>query len=255
MTPVTVNATVLSRQAIATGAVEMVLEVGEGLDITFGQFAQVHSPAQGVLLPRPISVADYVGDKLTLIIQPKGEGTQALCKMKAGDSTKVLLPLGKTFELPDTAREVWLVGGGLGVAPLYYAARRWAGQGRTVRTFAGYRGAEFAYYQEQFSAFGGLDIATDDGGLGTKGYVHELVLAAMAQGEPDAVVSCGPTPMIRALQGAMAGFPHIPAWVSMEQRMACGYGVCRVCVCKTKSGAYPRVCADGPVFPLAEVEV
>nr|MDD6336143.1 dihydroorotate dehydrogenase electron transfer subunit [bacterium] len=256
------RACVLSAEEISRGIFRLRLRMDEpDMPVGPGQFVQIASPSPKAFLRRPISISDWDENThvLELIIQQKGEGTRALCAMKPGDETGVLWPLGRGYSLPEGAKSLWLAGGGVGVAPLYLCARQARQRGMQVEAFLGFRSAAYAYDIEKLTALGvSLHLISDDGTLGEKGYVHQAVSRALENSRPDALFTCGPPRMLEALQQTvMAQAPGLYAQASLEERMGCGYGVCRVCACKVEHDGRVqtlRACADGPVFPLQEVK-
>lgn len=224
-----------------------------------GQFVHLKAPGgQDLLMRRPISLysADAGTGTISFIIQQKGEGTARLCHVKPGEAMDALGPLGRGFWLPQGAKRVAVVGGGIGVAPLRLVLEHHPEV--QFDSFMGFRNADCAYGLEAFAALSeNLYCASDDGSLGTQGFVTDLLKRQMQQVAYDAVLSCGPKPMFQALARVMAAYPDIPCQVSLEERMGCGIGGCYVCSCKIKEGDawhYRRVCKDGPVFDLGEVD-
>ncbi|NLG37363.1 MAG: dihydroorotate dehydrogenase electron transfer subunit [Clostridiales bacterium] len=221
-----------------------------------GQFVHVAVPGGDLLLRRPISLydVDRTAGVFRLIVQQKGEGTARLCALAPGAKLDLLGPLGRGFTLPAGARRVALAGGGIGAAPLCYCLRKWPGV--EFEMFVGFRGAQYAYGLHEFGARSRLYAASDDGSLGQKGFVTELLAQRLEQQSFDAVLACGPLPMLRALARVMAAHPDIPCQISLEERMGCGVGACRVCACRIREAGeerYMRVCRDGPVFPIEKV--
>jgi len=221
-----------------------------------GQFAHLKVPgATAHLLRRPISImdADKAAKTLTLMIQPKGEGTQLICALQAGDELEMIAPLGHGFE-PGEAAHIWAMGGGVGVAPMVYACKQFS-KNAEVTSIMGYR-TEKQIFSENILSWVSRDliICTDDGTVGVHGTVIDG--AKTLEGKPDLIIACGPTPMLKAVQ-QFALENDIPCQLSLEQRMGCGYGACLTCSCKTKDADghedHARVCADGPVFNAAEV--
>ena len=224
-----------------------------------GQFVHLKAPGgEDLLMRRPISLytADVGTGTVSFIIQRKGEGTARLCAVKPGDTVDALGPLGRGFHVPQDARRVAVVGGGIGVAPLRLVLERY--REATFDSFVGFRNANCAYGLEVFTALShSLYCASDDGSLGTRGFVTDLLAKEMDQQPYDLVLACGPKPMFQALARVMEGHPDIPCQVSLEERMGCGIGGCYVCSCKIREGNawhYRRVCKDGPVFELREVD-
>jgi len=215
-----------------------------------GQFA--HIAARGVFLRRPISIAGYDGDnrRVRFIVRNAGQGTEAITSLCSGDFTKALIPLGNPFPMEITnGANVWIVGGGIGAAPLLYAAGNIyaAGNASGIKSFLGFRDAQDIFGERELSAFG--EVLTD-----TSGFVTELVRNALAASRPDVVFSCGPSPMMASLQKICLE-ENINAYVSLEARMGCGVGACLVCNCQVSAEPteYLRACKDGPVFDIAEV--
>ncbi len=240
---------VVSNNEVAKDIYEMVLE---GTIVSFiqssGQFLHVKMPSDHLLLRRPISIAAYDEKTCTLLYRVVGAGTLEMSEVKAGDTINVLGPLGQGFkidQLPEQS-EVLLVGGGIGVAPLYQLARLLHEANHTVTSVLGFADKDDVYYKEQFEALGKVIITTDDGSMGVKGHVGHG-----AQGiTPEAVFACGPTPLLKFVQNQYADLDHV--YLSLEERMACGIGACHACDTKKKD---KRVCKDGPVFHRDEVEL
>ena len=225
-----------------------------------GQFLHLKVPnATQLLLRRPISIhsVEREAHMVTLIYALKGEGTRAMALLEEGTELSAVGPLGNGFPVEDCGGELWLLGGGIGVAPLLTAAQAAQKQGKQVRAFLGWRSVQQVYGVEEFRRAGcELSLFTDDGTFGEQGFAVGALLEALKARRPSAVLACGPLPMFRALKGGMP--EGVPCYVSLEERMACGVGACLGCNCKVKAEneagwTYKRVCADGPVFPLEEV--
>jgi dihydroorotate dehydrogenase electron transfer subunit len=224
-----------------------------------GQFLHLRCGATAdPLLRRPLSIhdVDRVAGLVTLLYRVVGRGTALLATRKPGpDRVNILGPLGRGFEVPPEHRRVALVGGGLGVAPLFFLARELAAAGREVIVFHGARTTG----ELELVNFGLLPVesasATDDGSVGYAGSVVELFGQAAAELKMDWVCAAGPTGMLRALAGELRRL-NLPGEVSLEGRMGCGIGVCVCCNCRIgtrERWTYRRVCADGPVFSAEEV--
>ena len=210
-----------------------------------GQFVNLELP--GKFLRRPISVCDWTETGLTLLVKEVGAGTRELVRLPAGTRLDVLTGLGNGFALPPAEENAVLVGGGVGAAPLAGLARRMLEAGQTPLLVLGFRSKQDAFYLKEFAALG-LEVraATEDGSLGTKGFVTDVL-----NGLPDCryVLACGPTPMLRAVHA----LPQITGGqFSFEARMACGFGACVGCTIETKNGLR-RVCKDGPVFHKEDI--
>ena len=213
-----------------------------------GQFVHVKC-GEGLLLRRPISICDAGTGRLRIAFQVRGTGTLWLSEREVGETLDVLGPLGTGFQLP-TSGKVLLAGGGIGTAPLLFAAKS-VSVGAVAAL--GFRTGERAILIEDFAQAGvAVKVASEDGTLGVPGTVDQVVRRCLQEGTYSAVLACGPTPMLRAISRVAAG-EGTPCQVSLEERMACGIGACLTCSCKV-NGHYRRACKDGPVFPSEEVE-
>ncbi len=241
-------ASVADARDIAAELVELVLELPGGLpeEIAPGQCAHLKVPGDDArLLRRPISVYSMKDGLLHLAVQPKGEGTKRIVSVKKGDALDLIFPFGKGFHA-DAAKEIWLVGGGVGVAPMRCCAEGFSG--RVSKAYFGYRTAKHIYAAKECEAAGAqVFVCTDDGSAGEHGLVTAPLLRDLEKGKPDVIMACGPTPMLRAVQG-IAKEHGVKLKLSLEQRMGCGVGACLVCACAAAWDGYFRVCADGPVF-------
>ena len=222
-----------------------------------GSFVQVAVPERGrFFLRRPFSIHDCDENTLDLLIVELGEGTQALRRLSAGDTVSFYGPLGHGFPVVE-GRRVLAIGGGVGLAPLYfYGFRTMGGCGDAYRLLYGARtsGDLFLDHVTQLRSRG-VSLATDDGSHGFKGNVVELAELELEREEVDVVFSCGPTVMMKAVQ-TMTARRGIPHFVSLENRMACALGACRACVVPTRlngDSPYRTVCHDGPVFDGADL--
>ncbi len=225
----------------------LTLEAGELARTTRpGQFVNIRC-GEGLLLRRPISVCDMEGSLLTVVFQVKGEGTQWLSRRQAGEELDVLGPLGHGYDIP--RGKILVVGGGIGVPPMLYAAKCC----QEADACVGFRSADNAILLEELNAVcGKVMIASDDGTLGVHGFVDALVRQALSEDSYSAVFACGPRPMLKSVARA-AKEGNTPCFVSMEERMGCGIGACLVCACSV-GGHYRHVCKDGPVFNAEEVD-
>ena len=230
-----------------------------------GQFVHVRVPAlDASSMRRPVSVcdADPAAGVLTLVFKIVGRGTAALATVREGDRIDLMGPLGNGFPLPPAGAEVLLVGGGYGVAPLYFLARSLRARAG-VHLFVGGRTKDDLLLLDDFRALG-ADVrpATDDGSLGTKGLVTAPLDAFLdARGgvgpatPPPVLYACGPAPMLRAIDERAQAL-GADAWLSLDRRMLCGVGACLGCTQVVRDGdatATVRVCADGPVFPRGRI--
>lgn len=203
-------------------------------------------------LRRPISIAacDIAAEKLTIIYRVVGDGTKWLSAQGPGANIDVMGPLGKGFPLLNAASKVLVVGGGVGIPPLYQLSRELAKGGHQLQMVLGFRDASDAFWVEEFGQFGRVTVCTEDGSLGTKGFVTAAIDASAGW---TTLYACGPKPMLKALKSQFASV-QIQGFVSLEERMACGVGACWGCTCQTSDGLdTKRICKDGPVFPWEEV--
>lgn len=210
-----------------------------------GQFYMVRARGQQEpLLARPISIHDTSGDIVRFLYQVRGRGTDVLSKLKVHDSVTLTGPLGHGFQTAQLHGNVAVVTGGIGIAPVLYLVRLLTHCRVTV--IAGFRGYPYAV-TDLLDVGVKVRIATEDGSAGTKGLSTDL----LDPKEWDAVLTCGPTPMM-ARVAYLCAQGGVPCQASLEARMACGVGACLVCTCPTITGN-KRVCSDGPVLDAAEV--
>ena len=229
-----------------TGDVWELILTGDTSAITApGQFVNLELP--GKFLRRPISVCDWGPKSLTLLVKEAGGGTRELVRLPAGTELDTLSGLGNGFDLSAVPEGAVLVGGGIGAAPLAGLARHMLERGQRPAAVLGFRSKEDAFYTEKFAALGlEVHIATEDGSLGTKGFVTDVLNSLP---ECRYVLACGPTPMLNAVHV----LPRLTGGqFSFEARMACGFGACVGCTIETKAGLR-RVCRDGPVFRKEEI--
>ncbi|MBQ1371621.1 MAG: dihydroorotate dehydrogenase electron transfer subunit [Oscillospiraceae bacterium] len=234
--------TVFRQQALTDSVMELQLR-GDCSAITCpGQF--VNLQLEGLYLRRPISVCNLEGNLLTLIYKIVGKGTALLSKMQPGQSLPVLTGLGNGYDLDRAGEYPLLIGGGVGVPPLYLLARKLREQGKPVQVILGFNTASECFYAKQFRALGcEVRITTVDGSLGIKGFVT----AALPE-QYSHVYTCGPEPMLRAVYKSIQSGGSF----SFEKRMGCGFGACMGCSCKTITG-YKRICKEGPVLQKEEI--
>ena len=210
-----------------------------------GQFVSIALP--GLFLRRPISVCSWSDGGLLLVVKVVGQGTHDLVRSVPGTELDVLSGLGNGFDLSPAGGSPVLAGGGIGAAPLYGLAQRLLEAGITPTVALGFRSGRDAFYLEEFAALGcPLMVATEDGSLGTKGFVTDL---AKNVPQCDYAFVCGPTPMLKAVHG----LPQLTGGqFSFEARMGCGFGACMGCSVPTVDG-YKRVCKDGPILYKEEI--
>ena len=208
-----------------------------------GQFVQLQLP--GFYLRRPISVCDWDADTLTLIYKVVGEGTKAMTALQPGAALDLLTGLGNGFDTACCGDKPLLVGGGVGLPPLYGLCKTLLREGKHPRVVMGFNTASEAFLEAEFRALNvPVTVTTADGTCGMKGFVT----AALPGLDFDSTFACGPEPMLRALYNAT----DKPGQYSFEARMACGFGACMGCTCQTKYGA-KRICKDGPVLQKEEI--
>lgn len=230
---------IISNRQVAQSIFEMKVPLEEKPQA--GQFCMLRSPDSRVLLPRAISVCDWRDGVLTFLYQVVGEGTRGLSRLTPGSLLGMTGPVGNGFPRAFSGR-VALVGGGIGIAPLLYLARCLREERVSCDAYLGFRDEPF--YVDCFEPLADkVSIATETGQAGAKGFVTGLLEPAGYE----AVLCCGPTPMMRAVT-SLCVEAGTPVYVSLENRMACGIGACLVCTCGGKDGTYRRVCKDGPVF-------
>ena len=239
--------TVMRARRLTRDVWELVLAGDASAVAAPGQFVHLALPEK--FLRRPISVCDWEEDRLVLLVKEAGEGTKNLVRMAPGTELDVLSGLGNGFDFRRsvTGSGPVLVGGGIGIAPLYGLAKRMLASGQRPAVVLGFRSERDAFYLEEFAALGlEVQAATEDGSFGTKGFVTDVLSAFPGDAY---VLACGPTPMLKAVHGhpGVAG-----GQFSFEARMACGFGACVGCSIPTANGPR-RVCMDGPVFRKEEI--
>ena len=250
---VVIEAQVLSQQELAEGVFRLWLEAPEIAGAAQpGQFVQVHVHQAGVLLRRPLGVAELEPGKgaLSLIYRRVGRGTEALSKLLPGESVNLLGPLGKGFHFKGS--KALLVGGGMGLSPLLCCAESLARAGKEAEVLMGGRTAAELFWQKLFEPYASkLHLTTDDGSLGVKGFVTTPLPKLLERGSYEEVAVCGPEIMMKGVADIVRQH-GLPCEVSLEKRMACGLGACLSCSVDTAHGRR-KVCKDGPVFPAEEV--
>lgn len=224
---------------------------------TPGQFVHI-KVTNGIdpLLRRPISICHVDVDKkqLTMLYRADGKGTKILSERQVGEKVDILGPLGTGFPIQEAKRgeTALLVGGGIGVPPLYYLSQQLKANGVNVIHVLGFASKKDVFYEEKFAELGETYIATVDGTVGTKGFVTDVIDQNGLNF--DVLYSCGPLPMLRALDEK---YQNKRGFISLEERMGCGIGACLACVCHLQNDptgtSYKKICSDGPVFPLGEV--
>ena len=226
-----------SNEQIAKNVYRMQLG-GDTAGILPGQFVNIR--VQGQFLRRPISVCNITDGILTIIYKVVGVGTEAMSHLPIGTQLDVLTVLGNGYDLTKAGDAPLLVGGGVGVPPMYMLARQLREMGKAVRVILGFNTKDEVFYEEEFRALDcDVTVTTVDGSHGVKGFVTNAL-----DGQQSYYYTCGPLPMIKALLQAAGTNGE----VSMEERMGCGFGACMGCTIQTTQGP-KRVCKEGPVFP------
>lgn len=219
-----------------------------------GQFLNISTGDGSRLLKRPFGIVKADGNDVTVCFQVKGEGTAALSQAKAGDELAVLLPLGNGFVIPESVKNVVVIGGGVGIFPLVPVIC--GNKDKKFYSYIGFRNKNCACLLDEFGKSAKLTVVTDDGSLGKKNNAVDAYFEDMGSVPADLIIACGPPVMLRALKRKLEqNGVKTPCLVSLEERMGCGIGACLVCVCKKSDGSNARVCKDGPVFDINEVEL
>ena len=241
---------ILTNQQLAKDVYRMTL-TGDTCGIRPGQFVNIK--LDGLYLRRPISVCDCVGCVLTLIYKVVGKGTELMSKMTQCEELDVLTGLGNGYDLTKSGETPLLIGGGVGVPPLYMLCRKLAEEGRHPKVVLGFNKAEEVFYPNEFAALGAeVKVATVDGSVGVKGFVTDAIAALADEGKKFSYFyTCGPEPMLKAVYNSPV-LDGVEGEFSFEERMGCGFGACMGCSCKTVTG-YKRICKDGPVLEKKEI--
>ena len=213
-------------------------------DITApGQFVNIK--LDGFYLRRPISVCDYDKNELTLIYKTVGEGTAAMSKYENGTELDILTGLGNGYDTSLSGEKPLLLGGGVGVPPLYNLCKKLVAEGKKPTVILGFNSSDDVFYENEFKALGAdVYVTTADGSYGIKGFVTD----AMSDLDYSFFYTCGPEPMLKAIYNVS----KTSGQLSFEERMGCGFGACMGCSCKTKYGN-KRICKDGPVLIKEEI--
>ena len=241
---------------LSKGIFELRIKTNIAKEAKPGQFVMVYPKDKSTILPRPISICEADGDLLRLVYRVAGKGTKEFSLYEENDEVTVMGPIGNGFPIEKAlGKKAVLIGGGIGVPPILQLSKEI--KAKEVTTVLGYRNNDL-FLKDDFDKYSNTVIATEDGSVGTKGNV---LTAIKEQGiECDVIYACGPMPMLRAIK-QYAKEKNIEAYISLEERMACGVGACLGCVCKTvKKDEHShennaRVCTEGPVFLASEVDI
>ena len=237
--------TVISNTPLTKDVYRMVLEGDTEWITRPGQFVNIE--LEGLYLRRPISISDWDERTITIIYKVVGRGTEQMSKMAQGVKLDLLTGLGNGFDTSIESERPLLVGGGVGVPPLYRLAKDLLAQGKQVSVVLGFNTSSEIFYADEFKALGvDLYISTADGSMGVKGFVTDAIREAEIKF--DYFYSCGPLPMLKALCDCC----EVSGELSFEERMGCGFGACMGCSCKTLAGK-KRICKDGPVMKREEI--
>lgn len=245
------NAVIIKQTKVASDVYSMWLQTKEiAAKAEPGQFISVYSNDGSRLLPRPISVCETDGSKLRIVYRIAGKGTYEFSRYQSNEILSIQGPLGNGYPL--SRKKAVLLGGGIGIPPMLELAKRLKGDKNIV---LGYR--DELFLNEEFEKYGTVTIATENGKTGVKGTVLDAIKEKDIDGQ--IIYACGPTPMLRAVQ-VFAEEYNVDAYLSLEEKMACGIGACLACVCKSKETDEhtkvnnKRVCKEGPVFHAKEIE-
>ena len=262
---------VTAQREIAPSIFDLWIKTDLAKDVKPGQFVGVFTKDKSALLPRPISICEVDADKaaLRIVYRIVGQGTKEFSSWQAGEEVQILGVLGNGFPLEKgKGKKVFLMGGGIGIPPMLELAKELAEGakqpvaehamgGTDIQCIMGYRDSK-TFLKEDLEQYGKVYVATEDGSVGTKGNVLDAIRENAITA--DVIFACGPMPMLRAIK-AYAQEQGIPAYISLEEHMACGVGACLGCVVKTKEVDHhshvhnARICTDGPVFEAGEVEI
>ena len=234
---------IISNEALTSSVYKMVLGGDTSAITAPGQFVNIK--LEGMFLRRPISVCDYDEKTLTIVYKVVGKGTEAMSAMSKGTKLDILTGLGNGYDLSLTGDKPVLLGGGVGVPPMYNLAKALIGQGKKVTVIIGFNTKSEIFYEEEFKALGcDTMVTTVDGSYGIKGFVTTALEAV----DYTHFCTCGPEPMLKAVYKAS----RTSGQMSFEERMGCGFGACMGCSCKTLTG-YKRICKEGPVMKKEEI--
>ena len=233
---------IVSNTPLTDSVYKMVLSGGTSAITAPGQFVNIQ--LTGKFLRRPISVCDYDGETLTIVYKVVGKGTEQMASMTAGETLDILTGLGNGYDLAPAGDRPVLLGGGVGVPPLYHLAKRLLALGKEVTVVLGFNTASEIFYEKEFQALGcKVFVTTVDGSYGKKGFVTDALPEDYTY-----FYTCGPEPMLKAVYRTT----NTSGQMSFEQRMGCGFGACMGCSCKTLTGN-KRICKEGPVMRKEEI--
>ena len=234
---------IIENKALTASVYEMRLSGDTSAITASGQFVNIK--LEGKFLRRPISVCDCENGVLTLVYKVVGKGTEDMSRMAAGEKLDILTGLGNGYDLTPAGDKPLLLGGGVGVPPMYMLAKQLRAAGKQVSVILGFNTKDEIFYEDEFRALGcDVTVATADGSYGVRGFVTN----AMEGMDYTYFYTCGPEPMLKAVHKASA----TSGQMSFEERMGCGFGACMGCSCKTLTGN-KRICREGPVLRKEEI--
>ena len=234
--------TIISNEALTRDVFKMVLSGDTSHVTNCGQFVNIQ--LDGLFLRRPISVCDYDESTLTIIYKVVGKGTEQMSTMASGETLDILTGLGNGYDLTLSGENPVLLGGGVGVPPMYNLAKKLVAEGKKVSVILGFNTESEIFYENEFKALGcDVTVTTVDGSYGVKGFVTDALPVNYTY-----FYTCGPEPMLKAVYRAT----KTSGQMSFEERMGCGFGACMGCSCKTLTG-YKRICKEGPVMKKEEI--
>ena len=240
---------IMRNDKIAKNTYRMQLQGKIAQDMKPGQFVNIK--VDGYMLRRPISICSVESkNEFVIVYKVVGDGTKVLSELSARRMLDVFGPLGSSYPIHEELDEVLLIGGGVGVPPLYELAKQYRRMNKKVYVVLGFNDADSVFYEEEFKALGcDVSVATMDGSYGIKGTVIDAIKEKDIKA--DFTCSCGPRAMLKAVEEK-----YTRGYMSFEARMACGIGACMACVAKDKKeeNMYHRICKEGPVFPIGKVE-
>ena len=233
---------IIENNPLTENVYKMVLKGDTSAITSPGQFVNIK--LDGLYLRRPISVCNVDGDMLTIIYKTVGKGTKQMAQMKEG-MLDILTGLGNGYDLSVSGQNPVLLGGGVGVPPMYLLAKQLIAEGKQVQVILGFNKKSEVFYEEEFKRLGAnVTVTTVDGSYGIKGFVTD----ALQNMDYSYFYTCGPEPMLKAIYKASV----TSGQMSFEKRMGCGFGACMGCSCKTITG-YKRICKEGPVMRKEEI--
>ncbi len=234
---------IISNKQLTESIFEMILKGNTSSITAPGQFINIK--LDGFYLRRPISICDYDDSTITIIYKVVGDGTEVMSKMNSGEKLDVLCGLGNGFDTSKSMDKPVLIGGGVGVPPMYNLCKKLIAENKQVTVILGFNKNDEIFYEDEFKKLGAnVKVTTVDGSYGIKGFVTD----ALKETEYTYFYTCGPMPMFKAIESTVT----TSGQYSFEERMGCGFGACMGCSCKTKYGN-KRICKDGPVLEREEI--